>query len=124
MALPRFERSGLSTLTFSRAYLATSGRKPPKPRQKVGRSDAGTWEVLTLGEPDQQIPLEFSQLPLADVEALDTFLGPSGVNFAALPFTFVDIDSTETEVRALDYDYSPVTPDSFNVTILLVVEPS
>src|SRR5919197_1109809 len=113
MALPRFERSGLSTLTFSRAYLATSGRKPPKPRQKVGRSDAGTWEVLTLGEPDQQIPLEFSQLPLADVEALDTFLGPSGVNFAALPFTFVDIDSTETEVRALDYDYSPVTPDSF-----------
>jgi hypothetical protein len=124
MALPRFEKAGLTTVTFSRAYLATSGRKPPKARQLVGRNDSGTYEVLTLGPPDQQIPLEFSQLPLADVTALDAFLGTSGVNFAATTFTWVDTDSSSRTVRCLDYDYTPVTPQVYNVTILLVVEPS
>ena len=124
MALPRFEKSGLSTVTFSRAYLANSGRAAPKPRQLVTRTDGGSYGVVTLGPPEQQLPLQWQQIPLADIVAVDAFLGPTGVNFAAETFTWVDTDASETLVRCLDYSYEAVTPESFNLTVLLVVEPT
>jgi hypothetical protein len=124
MALPSFSKTGLTTVSFSRSYLPSSGRRQPVPRQRVGRSDGGTYEVLTLGPPDVQVQLEFRLLPLADVEALDTFLGTAGVNFSEDTFTFTDTDASTTTVRLLDYAATPVTPQAYDVTIHLVEEPA
>ena len=118
-----FVKSGTSTVTLSVApdLPATA---PKKPRQLIGRSESGLFQVVTKSVADQEFSLVFSQMPEADHDAIQAFLESSVVNYSERPFTFTDVDGGSHQVRFLDGEFpAPRTaPGLYRVSMVLFVD--
>lgn len=124
MANPILRQTGLPDVVFSRGY-TYPGRRPVQPVQvREFRSD-GRMQTATLADPDERFVLEFQQLQLADRTAVDAFLRASAVNFSAQPFTFIDLDGTEHNVRYIDsvFDMVNSAAQLYRLTLTLRIEP-
>jgi hypothetical protein len=121
MALPSFQKTGVTTLSFSKCY-AFPYRKPTRPRQKIGRAEGGQMYVATLGARDQEFELSFLHMPEATYTAALTFLDSPNIDWSAQTFTFVDHDATSWTVRCLDFQHEQIAHDSWNLTFRLLKE--
>lgn len=123
MPYPQFSKSGMTTLVFSRGNVYPVQRIYT-PRQRVGRSYAGTYRVATLGAADEQLPLVFERLPLADYTALVAWFQNALINWAANSFTYTDSASVATTVRYLagQLDMPEVAAGLYSVQLDLIKE--
>jgi hypothetical protein len=115
-----FSKTGYSTVTLSVAPSFPYSRRV-QPRQRVGRNEAGTVQVGTLGTPDTFYELRFESLPAADVSALEAFF--DALKWQADTFIWTDHDATARPARLWDTDLaiSQLAPDCFDVTLHLLV---
>jgi hypothetical protein len=121
MALPSFQKTGVTTLSFAKGYVFPHTR-PPRPRQKIGRAAGGQIYVATLGDRDQEFHLEFLHMPTSQRTAALAFLDDSRVDWSGNTFTFVDHDATSYTVRCLDYQETWIAHDSWNLSFHLMKE--
>ena len=121
MALPSFQKNGVTTLSFTKCY-AFPYRRPARPRQKIGRAEGGQVYVSTLGTRDQEFELQFLHMSGAQHTACLAFLDDSLIDWSANTFTFVDHESTSWTVRCLDFQAEQVAHDSWNFAFRLLKE--
>lgn len=121
MAAITFVKTGTTTVTLSVApdLPATS---PKRPRQMVGRSESGLYQVVTKSVADQEFSLLFSEMPEADHDAIQTFLESSVVNYSERPFTYSDVDGNSHQVRFLDGEFPAprIAPGLYRVSLVLM----
>lgn len=125
MPLPRFTKTGMTTLIFSRGNtFPDSG--PPAFRQRVLRSYAGTTRTATYSDPDTLLPFQFDQLPLADALLVDAWFRHALINGSAETFTYTDAASVAHEVRLEPGTLSitPIAYQLYRVSMGLREEPS
>lgn len=123
MPYPTFTKTGMTTLTFSRGDVFPR-QHIYQPRQRIGRSYAGTYQVATLGDPDERLPLVFVRLPQADYTALVAWFQHALINWAANSFTYTNSASVITVVRYLagSLDMPEVSNGLYSVTLDLTKE--
>lgn len=116
-----FSQTGVTSVTLQAPDLPL--RQPgARPRQRATRTDAGTWMVVTLGDPDTEFNLSFGELPSADYSALMAFLADDLVNWQANAFTFTDWNSTAHSVRYLDHSDALIAPGLYTLELRLLKE--
>ena len=98
MALPRFEKTGLQTLTFSRGCLYPYETLYVH-NQKKGVSEGRIVRVATLSGTVLFLPVKFERLSLTDFQALRAWIHSPLIQGAAQTFTYVDHAGTSHEVR-------------------------
>lgn len=123
MALPIFSVSGGSSVTLSRGPVFALDDLTA-PRQRIGRSTNGTIKVASLGDPEQELVLQFDGLDATDKTNMLAFLAASDVNYAENAVTYTDTDSVDTTVRLIDsvFTFSQTAPGRYQLSLRLRVE--
>lgn len=123
MALPTFSKTGLTTFTFSRSPVFPT-HVIYTPRQRLGRSDSGAAQVVTLGEPLVMHQLELELLTQTDIDGILAWFQDEEINWSAETFTYTDAASTSYTVRLAEgeLDIEQIAPGVYNLRLPLVVE--
>jgi hypothetical protein len=120
MAAITFVKSGVTTVTLSVApdLPATA---PKRPRQLIGRSESGLYQVVSQSVADQEFNLVFSEMPSADHDAIQAFLEDALINYSEHAFTYTDVDAASHQVRFLDGEFPAprVAPGLYRVSLVL-----
>jgi hypothetical protein len=121
MPLPQFSTGG-QTLVFSRGDVFPVQR-PVKPSQRIGYAWDGTVFVATLAPPERMLPLTVEGMGQDDYTGLLAWLDTI-VNWAAVPFTYTDVNSVAYYVRYVGdtLDLVETAPSVFSGTLPLRVE--
>ena len=124
MSAPQFQKSGMTTLTFSRTYILPV-HHTYRPRQRVGRSESGIVKVVTFSDPDEQWTLSFRGLTATDYANLLAWFQHPSINWGENSFTFVDHNAASHTVRYLDgeFDMPEIVTGVYEVTLTLLKEP-
>lgn len=123
MPLPTFSKTGMTTLTFSRG-ISFPDLREYTPQQVIGTSYAGTRRIVTIRAAEEQLPLTFERLPLADYTALVAWFVDPDINWAGGSFTYTDAAAVATTVRYLGgpFAFPQVAPGLYSGGLLLVKE--
>ena len=95
---PAFQKTGLSTLIFSKGQLFPI-RRTEHYDQVVQQSEAGLVRIATLRPPVTFSLLHFEQLPLVDYLALRAWVRHPLIDGQAFPFAYRDATGTFYAVR-------------------------
>jgi len=122
MAAPTLSKSGVTTVTFSKAS-TFPGSSPRTINQFTGISDDNTIRVASLGPAKQSFEVIFEQLTELDIDAVTTFFEDPLVNWGVFSFTFTDEDGVATIVRFLQTEYDPqeVSQDNWSLALVFTV---
>jgi hypothetical protein len=119
MAAPTLSKSGVTTVTFSKASVFP-GSSPRTINQFTGISDDNTIRVASLGPAKQSFEVVFEQLTSADITAVTAFFENPLVNWGVNEFTWTDEDGVATGVRFLQTEFDPREDSEDNWTLALV----
>jgi len=122
MAAPTLSKSGVTTVTFSKASIFP-GSSPRTINQFTGISDDNTIRVASLGPAKQSFEVQFEQLTEVDIDNVTTFFEDPLINWGVFQFTFTDEDSVATSVRFLQTEFDPqeVSQDNWSLTLIFTV---
>lgn len=98
MALPKFIKVGMTTLTFSRGCLYPYDAYDLH-NQKKGESEGRVVRVVTLSGVQPFIQIHFERLSTTDFTTLRAWIMNPLIQGAGYPFTYRDHAETDHEVR-------------------------
>ena len=119
MAAPTLSKSGVTTVTLSKASVFP-GSSPKTINQFSGVSDNNTIRVASLGPAKKSFEIQFEQLTEADVVAVEAFFEDPLINWGVGSFTWTDEDGNPTVVRNLMTEFDPVEQSQDNWQLNLV----
>lgn len=122
MASPTLSKTGVTTVTFSRANVYPHVM-PRILSQFVGVSDANTVRVAKVGPPLQTIVLDFEELTVEDREAIEAFFTDPLIDFGMYTFQFTDRNGVVYNVRYLEPQFAlpEVTHDNVKFEMILTI---
>lgn len=86
--------------------------EPIRPRQIVGVAGSGQVKVADLGDAEELFPIRVQRVSETVKNNLEGFLADATVNYAQYAFTYANESGTETAVRYLGMNASPVDVDN------------
>lgn len=120
MAQPTFSKSGVTTVTLSRAS-TFPGSSPLTINQVVGVSDDNTVRVFSLGPAKRTLEVIFEQLAATDIANLEAFFTNPLVNWGVNNFVYTDEVGTAHTVRFLQPEFAPQESSDNNYSLTLVL---
>ena len=98
MALPQFQKSGVTTFTFAKSR-ALPLNEPINPAQNIGLAGGGQVKVANLGTAEQLRQVVVSNVSKTNRDNLLSLIQHANVNYSQNSFTFVDENSASHTVR-------------------------
>jgi len=120
MALPEFQKTGVTTVTFDRGRVFPIS-EPIEVYQHRYDTEGLNTKVISYNVQNDFINAPFTGLSAANKTALETFFQHVNVNWSESDFTFVDENSQSRTVRLWQDRFNMVenSPNRFSVSFLL-----